>query len=357
MEARTTLLTHGVRDFRLASGEKIPELVTAFAIRGRLNEERSNAVLVLHGYTTGPAMLDAGSNAAEGSWGELIGPGCAIDTERFFVICPNALGSSYGSTGRGSIDPRSGRPYGAAFPRITMDDIVAAQSALLDALGIRRLHAVVGPSLGAMQAFAWGVRHPARVERVVAAVGAPFRPQSTVSARTVLAQLHADPGWHDGHYAEHPGSMIPFLTRARLATLEQYGIDAELRARIPDAQARRQEIERLAEQWAHECDAGSLLVLARAVEHFDLREELHRMRAPLLYVLSRSDPLFPPALATKLAPLFDEAQLRWSYVELDSDKGHLASGADSALWAPMLERFLNTSADAWPAWGLGRRLQ
>jgi len=344
MPARTPMLTHGVRDFRLASGERLPELVTAYATRGRLDADRANAVLVLHGYTTGPAMLDEGSNAAEGSWAGLVGPGRAIDTDRFFVICPNMLGSSYGSTGPGSIDPRSGRAYGAAFPRITIDDVVAAQAALLDALGIRRLHAAIGPSLGAMQAFAWGVRHPHRVGRVVAAVGAPFRPHAAVRAKLVQAQLEADPGWHDGEYPVYPGSMIPFLLRQRVDTLLQYGIDADLQPRIPDPGRRRAEIVRLALGWAREFDAGSLLVLARAIEHFDLRNDLHRMRAPLLYVLSRTDPLFPPALAAKLAPLFDEAGLDWSYLELDSDKGHLASGADSALWSEALARFMARAA-------------
>jgi len=342
----TMLHVHRSRNFRLASGELLPELATAYATLGTLNADRSNAVLVLHGYTTGPSMLFPGSNAAEGSWSGLVGPGRAIDAERFFVICPNMLGSSYGSTGPGSIDPRNGRPYGIAFPRICVSDIVDAQKILLEALGITRLAAVIGPSLGAMQAFEWATRYPERVARVVAAVGAPFRPDGVVSHDAVLRQFEQEPSWRNGGYHEQPGGMVPCLARMRIATLERYGIDAELEGRFPDRAARRREIERLAHEWAREFDAGSLLTLARAIENFDVRANLPRMTASLLYVLSRSDDMFPPALARDLAPYFNVAGLRWSYVEIDSDKGHLASGADSDLWAGELSRFLAADAGA-----------
>ena len=332
-------MRHERRDVRLEGGDVLPSLVTAYSTLGRLNPDRSNAVLVVHGYTTGPSMLDPASNAAEGSWSGLVGPGRAIDTDRWFVICPNMLGSSYGSTGPASIDPRTGKPYGMTFPRITVADIVDAQKAMLDDLGITKLAAVAGPSLGAMQAFCWGTRYPDSVERVVAAVGTPHHP-NLINAEAVLKQLSSDPGWHDGRYYDHPGSMLPRLTAMRKATLELYGIDAELTARFPDPAARRAEIERLSKEWAQEFDPISLYVLAKAVEDFDVRGDLSRMSAPLLFVISRSDPGFTPALARELAPLFDAAKLDWKYVELDSEKGHLASGADSALWADELARFM-----------------
>jgi len=346
---------HQATDVSLESGEVLPLLATAYTTLGELNEERSNAVLVLHGYTTGPAMLFPGSNAAEGSWSGLIGPGRAIDTERYFVICPNMLGSSYGSTGPGSIDPRTGRIYGITFPRITMGDIVAAQARMLDSLGIERLAAVAGPSFGAMQAFAWATRYPKRVARVVAAVGAPYRPQGVPRAREVLAQLERDPAWERGRY--QAGALIGTLTQMRIATLERYGIEAELAARFPDPTRRRHEIERLAGEWARQFDPGALVTLARALEAFDVRPQLARMRAPLLYVLSRSDKTFPPTLARELAPLFDAARVSWKYVELASDKGHLASGADSELWADELADFMRTPPLPARADGLGESVQ
>lgn len=351
MSGANGLATYEVRDFPLQCGETLPLLSTAYATLGELNASRTNAVLVLHGYTTGPSMLFPGSNAAEGSWSGLIGPGRAIDTSRYFVVCPNMLGSSYGSTGPGTIDPRTGRPYGMRFPTITMADIVDAQRRLVDALGIERLAAVAGPSLGAMQAFTWATRYPERVARIVAAVGAPYRPAGVVRADTILAELARDPAWRDGDYAQ--GALAACLTRIRTATLERYGIDAELAGRIPDATKRRGEIERMAASWAREFDPGSLVVLARAIEHFDVRAELTRVRAPLLYVLSRSDETFPPTLAHELAPIFDAARMHWSYVELASDKGHLASGVDSILWADVLADFMATPPDAWEHHGLG----
>ncbi len=339
------------RDVRLAGGGLLPEVTTAYATLGELNASGTNAVLVLHGYTTGPSMLFPGSNAAEGSWSGLIGPGRAIDTERFFVVCPNMLGSSYGSTGPGSVNPRTGRIFGMEFPRITMADIIAAQVRLIDALGIDTLAAVAGPSLGAMQAFAWATGHPERVARVVAAVGAPYRPAAVLPATQVVTELERDPAWRGGHY--EPGALTPKLMRLRVATLERYGIEAELTSRFPSAADRRREIERLAAEWAGEFDPGALVTLARAVEDFDVRPDLPRMRAPLLYVLSRSDDLFPPAIARELAPLFDAARLSWTYVELASDKGHLAAGADSALWADVLADFMATPPAEWRGAGLG----
>ena len=332
--------THTVRGFRLAGGAVLPEMTLACATLGTLNAAGDNAVLVLHGYTTGPDMLQPGAGAAEGSWSGLVGPGRAIDTDRWFVVCPNMLGSACGSTGPGSIDPRSGRPYGADFPAITLADIVASQKALLDHLGVRRLAAVAGPSFGGYQALQWAVDHPAMVERVVMAVSAPFNPPDAVQSGPLLQSLQQEPGWNGGHPA--PGAMTAWLTALRVQTLLRYGIDEELRPRFPDLAARAAEVRRLARAWALGFDAGALLTLARAAECFDLRPRLHELRAPLLMVVSRSDEVFSPALLDEVAPLFDAARLRWRGHVLDSAKGHVASGADAHLWAAELRRFMHT---------------
>lgn len=331
---------HRVNDFALTSGAVLPQALTAYRTLGLLNAEGTNAVLVLHGYTTGPDMLEAGASAAEGSWSELVGPGKPIDSDRFFVICPNMLGSCYGSTGPASINPSTGRPYGLSFPRITMVDIVGAQKALLDALGVKRLAAVVGPSFGGYQAFQWGVSHPDFVERIVAAVSAPFHPVAAGNSATTLTQLEGMTGWHGGIY--NKAEMLPGLATMRAATLRRYGVDAELASRIPDALARAEAIQRMAQDWAAGFDPGSLLTLMQAAEAFDIRPSLSQLRAPLLMVLSRSDAVFAPALFDQLGPLLDAAHLRWTGFELDSDKGHFASGADAALWADELRNFMET---------------
>jgi len=211
---------------------------------------------------------------------------------------------------------------------------------------------VVGPSFGGYQALQWGITYPDFVERVVAAVSAPFNPPGAVAYAPMLEQLQARPEWNAGHPA--PGAMLPFLTQVRVATLQRYGVEAELAARFPQAEARAAEVQRLAREWAQAFDAGSLVTLARAAEGFDVRARLGELRAPLLWVLSRSDAVFPPALAHELAPKLDAVGARWSYLELDSDFGHLASGADAALWADALREFMDTAPSDWRAWGMQR---
>jgi homoserine O-acetyltransferase len=341
---------HHHAPLKLQSGEVLTGAYSAYRTLGRLDPEGRNAVLVLHGYTTGPAMLDAGASVAEGSWSELVGPGKAIDSERHFVICPNMLGSSYGSTGPGSVSPATGRPYGIDFPRLTVRDIVDAQKDLLDALGVQGLAAVVGPSLGGYQALQWAVRHPASVARVVAAVSAPWNPPDAVQSASLRAQLEAHPAWNGGH--PEPGAMVDWLTALRVTTLTRYGVDDDLRARLPEADERAAEVRRLAREWAEGFDPNALLTLAMAAESFDLRGQLNAIQAPLLIVMSRSDQVFSPALARDFAPLLSAAGVPWSYVELDSDKGHFASGADAALWSDTLRRFMDTPPAAWSSWGL-----
>jgi homoserine O-acetyltransferase len=342
--------TFSVSGFALASGAKLAEMTVAYRTMGRLDADGRNAVLVLHGYTTGPSMLDAGANVAEGSWSDLVGPGKAIDTDRYFVICPNMLGSSYGSTGPASIDPATGRHYGADFPRIGVADIVNAQKALLDALGVRSLAAVAGPSFGAFQSFQWAVSYPHMVRRVVAAVGSPYSPAGVGGADAIQARLSADPGWADWRDHGNHDAMLDCLTAMRVHTLTTYGVDAELAPRIPDAGERAAHIRELAREWARGFSPGSLIALMQAAEVFDVRPQLDAIEAPVMLVLSRSDAVFSPALARELSSL--PATAGWTYVELDSDKGHFASGADAGLWADTLRRFMTTDPSAWSPQGL-----
>src|ERR1700760_3970353 len=182
MSNMTTLLadadnsTFSTRDFRLQSGEVLPEVTVAYRTMGTLSPRRDNVVLVTHGKTSGPHMIDPNSSAGEGAWNEIVGPGKAVDTDRYFAICPNMLGSSYGSTNAASIDPRSGKRYGPHFPAITVSDIVAPQRALLDHLGIDKMVAIVGPSYGGFQAFQWAVNYPDAMRGIGAGVTAPALP-------------------------------------------------------------------------------------------------------------------------------------------------------------------------------------
>jgi len=321
--------THTVRDFRLASGAVLPEASTAYRSLGTLNAEGTNAVLVLHGYTTGPQMLDAGSSVAEGSWSELVGPGRAVDSDRYFIIAPNMLGSCYGSTGPGSTDPRTGAPYRLSFPRITLEDIVGLQKRLLDDLGVKRLHAAIGPSFGGYQSWQWAVQYAGFVERIAPAVSAPFNPAGAGASEMVRAQLAVMPGWHDGAYERD--EMLPALTAMREATLLRYGV-AET--------ANEAEILQMAENWARGFEPGSLVTLMQAAEVFDVRPRFGEIRARVLIANSRTDPVFPPAIAEQIGPALDAAGVRWQAHPIDSEKGHFASGADAHLWAEALRGFM-----------------
>src|ERR1700739_3772055 len=147
-DSPSAIKTFTTKNFRLESGVVMPEVTIAYRTLGTLAANRDNVVLVTHGNTSGPQMIDPNGSAAEGSWQEIVGPGKPVDTNRYFAICPNMLGSSYGSTNAASIDPRTGKRYGPRFPAITVSDIVATQRRLLDHLGIDKMVAIVGPSYG-----------------------------------------------------------------------------------------------------------------------------------------------------------------------------------------------------------------
>src|ERR1700716_95473 len=164
-------------DFRLQSGMVMPAVTIAYRTLGVLAPDRNNVVLITHGNTSGPQMIDPSGSAAEGSWNGIVGPGKAVYTNRFFAICPNMLGSSYGSTNAASIDPATGGRYGPRFSDLTVSDIVATQRALLDHLGIKKLVAIVGPSYGGFQAFQWAVDYPGWMKGIAAVITSPVVPR------------------------------------------------------------------------------------------------------------------------------------------------------------------------------------
>jgi len=293
---------------------------------------------VTHGYTSSHQFISGG--AADGSWGALIGPGLPIDTDRWFVVSSNMLGSSYGSTGPRSIDPATGRAYGPEFPPITLADIVAAQRRLLDQLGVRELVAVVGPSYGGFQAFAWGVEFPDFVRGLVPVTTAP-RTVGAIPLDAMRQRLSADPGWNGGRHAA--GAMVDAMTSLREDTLRRYGMEAVLADRYP-AVDRATALHAMARSWAEVFDPHSLLVLGAAANEFDATPGFGRLRARVLFVLSTSDALFPPALAPGVMAALRGAGVEASYEELDSPYGHLAPGIDAAKWAPALQQFLASVA-------------
>ena len=301
-----------------------------------------NVVLVTHGNTSGPQMIDPGGSTGEGSWNVIVGPGKAVDTDKFFVICPNMLGSSYGSTNATDIDPVTGTRYGPRFPDITVSDIVATQRALLADLGIEKLVAIVGPSYGGIQAFQWAVDYPGMMKGIAAVVTAPLVPRERAEGNVarLLATLSKDPNWNGGDYYDC-GGVLESMIAIRSATLKTYGIETRLRDTMSDPAQIEAAIRDEAARWARGFDANSLLILARALRGFDVTAQYNKIRSKVLYVLSRTDKLFPPELAASVMPALKAAGVDADYFLLDSDYGHSASGLDAQKWAPRLRQFMD----------------
>jgi|SRR5665213_208063 len=335
--------TFVTRNFRLRSGVVMPEVTIAYRTLGVLAPDRRNVVLVTHGNTSGPQMIEPGGSTAEGSWNGIVGPGEAVDTNKYFAICPNMLGSSYGSTNAASIDPSTGKRYGSQFPDIAVSDIVATQRALLASLGIEKLVAIVGPSYGGFQAFQWAVDYPGMMKGIAAVVTAPAMPRerSDGNVERLLSTLSKDPNWNGGDYYDR-GGVLETMIQIRTVTLKTYGIETRLRDTMSDPHLIEAAIREEATRWARGFDANSLIILAKALRGFDVTAQLGSITAKLLYVLSRTDRLFPPELAPMVMPALKSAGVDADYFLLDSDYGHSATGRDAQKWAPQLRQFMES---------------
>ncbi|MBV9827990.1 MAG: alpha/beta fold hydrolase [Alphaproteobacteria bacterium] len=331
-----------IRNLRLTKGEVLPEATIAYETYGTLAPHGRNAVLITHGYTGShhAAGRNPANNNQPGSWDGLIGPGKPFDTDKLFIVASNILGSSFGSTNAASINPKTGQPYGPDFPHITVRDIVEAQKALLDSLGIKHLVAVAGPSYGGYQSFQWAVAYPDFMDGIVPVNTAPWASVNTDKQLAELeAQLATDPEWHGGRYYGKGGAKT-VLTDIRVATLKRYGMDDNLKVRFPDAADREKALREVAANWAAKWDANSMIILRRALLGFDTRPQFSAIKAKVLYVLCRSDALFPPKIAPEVIDGLKAAGVEAQYFELDSDLGHTSSGPEHAKWSPTLRSFL-----------------
>ena len=330
-----------ISDFRLQNGTVMPQAKIAYETYGRLAADGKNAVLITHGYTS--SHHAAGRNPANGNqpgwWDGLIGPAKAIDTDKLFVVSSNMLGSSFGSTNGASINPDTGRPYGPDFPAITVRDIVAAEKALLEALGVAHLVAIAGPSYGGYQAFQWAVAYPDFMDAIVPVVTAPKAQNVEKSLAELQARLATDPEWNRGRYYDRGGAKT-VLTELRVEMLKRNGIEAALAERYPDRDSRETAIREQAVDWARRWDANSLVILRRGTIGYDTAKDFPKIKAKVLYVLCRTDRLFPPAIAPRVMSDLATAGVEVRYFEIDSDLGHSASGPEHAKWSPVLREFL-----------------
>src|SRR2546426_10669215 len=333
--------TFTVSSFKLESGQVLPELTLAYESYGRLAADGRNAILITHGFTSNhhAAGKYAATDPTPGWWDGLIGAGKAIDTNRYFVVSSNMLGSSYGSTAPRSVNPSTGKRYGPDFPDITLRDIVGAQKLMLDGLGVRHLVAVAGPSYGGYQSFQWAVTYPTFMSGVVPVVTAPKGSGGEAAVKSLVDRLATDPNWTGGWDYER-GGIFPTLLQMRIETLERYGQNEILARTIADPAQRAERIKQLAEGWARRFDPNSMITLLKAAVKYDVERDLGRVRAKALYVLSRTDKLFPPSIAPAVMDKLTPAGVDAKYFEIDTELGHLASGPEWAKWAPTLKEFI-----------------
>ena len=333
--------TFTVPAFKLESGVVLPELTLAYETYGRLAPDGRNAILVSHGFTSNhhAAGKYAVTDQVAGWWEGLIGPGKAIDSDRYFVVSSNMLGSSFGSTAPPSTNPKTGKPYGPDFPDITLRDIVGAQKTLLEALRVQHLVAVAGPSYGGYQTFQWAVTYPTFMSGAVAVVSAPKGSGGDGAVKTLVDRFAADPNWSGGWYYDR-GGIFPTMLKLRIETLERYGQNEVLARTIADPDQRAARLRQLAEGWARQFDPNSMIALRKAAVKFDAERDFSRVRAKMLYVLSRTDKLFPPSIAPGVMDKLTRAGIDAKYFEIDTELGHSASGPEWAKWGPTLKDFL-----------------
>jgi homoserine O-acetyltransferase len=213
---------------------------------------------------------------------------------------------------------------------------------------VTHLVAIAGPSYGGKQAFQWAVTFPDFVDGIVPVVSSPRASGGEKAVARLLERLAQDPNWHGGWYYDH-GGIVPTLLNIRLETLKRYGIEAVLAADYPDDPEKREaRLRELAETWARKFDAHSLVVLRKASVRSDIERHFAKMRAKVLYVLSRTDRLYPPSLAPAVLEKLRAAGVEATYAEIDSAFGHLASGREAEKWAPALQAFLARLTSATP---------
>ena len=354
----------------LQSGASIRDYALSYETYGTLNADKSNAVLICHALNASHHVAGRyeGKDKSEGWWDNMIGPGKPVDTNQFFVIGVNNLGSCFGSTGPMHVNPDTGQIYGADFPVMTVEDWVNAQARLLDALGITQLAAVMGGSLGGMQALSWTLQHPERVKHAVVVASAPNLTAENIAFNEVARRaIVTDPDFHAGHFYQHGvvpkrglriARMIGHITYLSDDVMnEKFG--RELREAVTsNATGYRystQDVEFQIESYlryqgdkfSEYFDANTYLLITRALDYFDPAREhggdlsaaLARARCKFLLVSFSTDWRFSPARSREVVKALLDNQRDVSYAEIDAPHGHDAFLLDDARYMNVVRSY------------------
>jgi homoserine O-acetyltransferase len=360
---------HGGRRFQLEGGGHLDDVTLAYETFGTLDDTASNAVLVCHALTgdSHVAGHSGPGHPTPGWWDALVGPGRALDTDRWFVVCVNVLGGCQGSTGPSSTDPATGRAYGGAFPVVSIRDMVRAQASVADALGVQRWAAVVGGSMGGMQALEWTVMFPDRVRAaVLASTTAEASALQIAWSHIGRMAVQADPRFHDGDYygaadgdGPHRGLIV-----ARMAAQVTYRSDEVFTERFHRTVINRLEfgmdpvfdvegyLDHHGLKLARRFDANSYLRLNRAMDLHDLgrgrggvEQALGRVCCPTVVAAVRSDGLYLPRQQRDLHDGLVKAGGDSTWVDIDSPHGHDGFLIETAQLAPHIRNLLDRSAE------------
>ncbi len=375
----------------LRSGASIRAYVLAYETYGKLKPDRSNAVLILHALNASHhlAGLYAGQDKSDGWWDNMIGPGKPLDTDRFFVIGVNNLGSCFGSTGPMHPNPDTGRTYGADFPVVTVEDWVDAQARLLDALGIETLAAVMGGSLGGMQALSWTLQYPQRVRNAVVIASAPNLTAENIAFNEVARRaIVTDPDFNGGNFYAREGQVETKPKRGlRIARMighitylsddvmnEKFGralrgagstqeldplVDSAVRYRYTTQDVEFQiesYLRHQADKFAEYFDANTYLLITRALDYFDpardfggdLSRALARARCRFLLVSFRTDWRFSPGRSRELVKALLDNRRDVSYAEIDAPHGHDAFLLDDPRYMAVIRSYFDAIVGAAP---------
>ena len=377
---------HMAQPLALRSGAVLPEYTLAYETYGTLNAARDNAVLICHALNASHHVAGCYADAhgaptprSQGWWDNMVGPGKPVDTDRFFVIGVNNLGSCFGSSGP-TTDGPSGEPWGADFPVVTVEDWVQAQAALLDALGIEQLAAVMGGSLGGMQALSWAVQYPQRVRHAVVVASAPNLTAENIAFNEVARRaIVTDPDFHDGHYRRHGVLPRRGLRIARMIGHITYLSDDVMNTKFgrslrplaqQGAEALARELYRYTthdvefeiesylryqgDKFAEYFDANTYLLITRALDYFDPAREhggdLARALAPaqanFLVVSFSTDWRFAPARSQDMVRALLQNRRQVSYAEIDAPHGHDAFLLDDARYHALVRHYFTQQVQA-----------
>jgi len=356
----------------LASGQVLPAYELAVETYGRLNEARSNAVLVCHALNASHhvAGVYAGQAKSQGWWDNMVGPGKALDTDRFFVIGVNNLGSCFGSSGPASLRPGSDQPWGADFPVVTVEDWVQAQARLADYFGIQTFAAVMGGSLGGMQALCWAITHPERVAHCIVIASTPRLSAQNIAFNEVARRaIISDPEFHGGHYYAHGVVPRRGLAVARMIGHITYLSDDDMAAKFGRTQRAPAEngefhygfdvefevesyLRYQGEKFSTYFDANTYLLITRALDYFDparrhggdLAQALQGALAKFLVVSFNTDWRFPPARSREIVQALLKNRHSVSYAEVDAPHGHDAFLLDDVRYHAVVQAYYDQIA-------------